>query len=113
MSTATAIPATTAPTADPKLRIWPAVVIVILQWLVIGAPGKLFPDNPMLKFMGMMWGVAGALLLIIWWLLFSRAWAIDRWLILAACIAIGGASYAVYDKSLGVFGLVMSACPWW
>jgi outer membrane protein assembly factor BamB len=58
--------------SSPKpLRLWPAVVIAIVQLLVmIGAP-LLAPDGGAL--IGMLGGVVGALVIAVWWLLFSRA----------------------------------------
>ena len=47
-------------------------------------------------------------LFLIWWVLFSRVWHIDRWLLLAVCIAIGVAAYFVYDKSM-IMGVVFSS----
>ncbi len=60
-------------TTQKPLRLWPGVVIAIVQLLVmIGAP-LLAPDDGAL--IGMLGGVVGALLIAMWWLLFSRA----RW----------------------------------
>ena len=58
--------------SSPKpLRLWPAVVIAIVQLLVmIGAP-LLAPDGGAL--IGMFGGIVGALVIAVWWLLFSRA----------------------------------------
>ncbi len=57
----------------PPLRLWPAVVIVVAQWLVrYGAP-LISPDAGMVAMLG---GLAGGLALLVWWLAFSRA----RWL---------------------------------
>ncbi len=59
--------------SSPKpLRLWPAVAIAIVQLIVmIGAPLG-FDDGAVI---GMLGGVAGALLVALWWLFFSRA----RW----------------------------------
>ena len=58
-------------TTQKPLRLWPAVIIAIVQVLVmVGAP-LLAPDNGPL--IGMLGGVAGALVIAVWWLLFSRA----------------------------------------
>ena len=58
-------------TTQKPLRLWPGVVIAIVQLLVmIGAP-LLAPDDGAL--IGMLGGVVGALLIALWWLLFSRA----------------------------------------
>src|SRR5262245_46292143 len=60
--------------SSPKpLRLWPAVAIALVQLLVmVGAP-LIAPDGGPL--IGMLGGVVGALLIAVWWLLFSRA----RW----------------------------------
>ena len=62
---------------SPKpLRLWPAVAIAIVQLLVmVGAP-LLAPDGGPL--IGMLGGVVGALLIAVWWLLFSRAPWLER-----------------------------------
>src|SRR5438876_14554 len=101
------------PAVEPKLRWWPALVVLIVEWLIIKVPGWIPSEDPMLKFKGMMFGpMIGAALLLIWWLFFSRVWVADRWLILAACLAIGGAAFSLYDKSLGFFGgVLLSALP--
>jgi outer membrane protein assembly factor BamB len=57
--------------SQKPLRLWPAVAIAIVQLLVmVGAP-LLAPDGGAL--IGMLGGVVGALLIAVWWLLFSRA----------------------------------------
>jgi outer membrane protein assembly factor BamB len=62
-------------TAPQKpLRLWPAIVIVILQWLIrFGLPGVIPSD--MATQVGIFGGVIGGFVLIIWWAFFSRA----RW----------------------------------
>jgi hypothetical protein len=98
--------------ANPRLRIWPAIIIVALMWAVMKVPPYLVPDDPMMKFMGMMWGpIIGAGLFLIWWLLLSRTAMLDRWLILGTCLAIGGAAYALYHDTVGLFGLFLFALP--
>ncbi len=70
---ATAI--TTAPPAAPPvrkpLRIWPGVLAVTLQWLTVFVLPVVVPDA---KLPGMLGGFAGGgLLVVLWWLFFSRA----------------------------------------
>ncbi len=55
------------------LRLWPGVVIAIIQLLVMFGGPRVAPDAGLP--VGMLGGVAGALLILVWWLLFSRA----RW----------------------------------
>ena len=63
-------------TPAPKpLRLWPALVIAGLQIAGIALAPVLFED-PMLAGIGAV--VGGALLIVLWWLLFSRASWIDR-----------------------------------
>jgi outer membrane protein assembly factor BamB len=53
------------------LRLWPAVIIATLQLLVMFLGPVVAPDAPLP--VGMLGGIAGALAILIWWLLFSRA----------------------------------------
>ena len=57
------------------LRLWPAVVAVVLQWLLWFVIPFLFPAT-------MMWGMMGALVcalaILLWWLFFSRAPWVER-----------------------------------
>src|SRR5262245_6732440 len=58
------------------LRLWPAMAIAIVQVLVmVGAP-LLAPDGgPLIAMLG---GIVGALAILVWWLLFSRAPWLER-----------------------------------
>ena len=98
------------PTRRP-LRLWPAVVIVLLMWAVIKLPGQ-FSEDAMIKFNGMFFGAAGGTVLFLaWWLFFSRAQWRDRFLLLALCAVMGVAAYYTYHKWIGFFGLVLFALP--
>ncbi len=59
------------------LRLWPGVVIVLFQLLARYVLPKLFPEATLfgmpLLFLGIMAGVACGILLVVWWLFFSRA----------------------------------------
>ena len=57
-------------TPPRPLRLWPGVVAVALQWLVFLVVPMVVPDAGGTAILG---GVAGGLLVIVWWLLFSRA----------------------------------------
>jgi hypothetical protein len=60
---------TDASTPRQPLRLWPGVVLVILQWLVkLGAP-IVAPDAGGNAFLA---GLALAALVLVWWLFFSR-----------------------------------------
>ncbi len=59
------------------LRLWPGVVIVLIQLLMYYALPKLFPEATLfgmpLKFLGVLAGLACGILFVLWWLFFSRA----------------------------------------
>lgn len=54
-----------------SLRLWPAIAIVALFVLTVTVGKALWPGEPL----GMLGGVVSALLLLLWWVFFSRA----RW----------------------------------
>src|SRR5262245_34126892 len=68
--------AQTDSTLRKPLRLWPAVVIAVVQSLVMFGSPLVSPDAGVL--IGMLGGVAGGLLIAVWWLLFSRARWVER-----------------------------------
>src|SRR4029453_11336719 len=63
-------------TRGTSLRLWPGVVIVLLQWLArFGLPLV----NPGFTMYAVMAGLIGWLALMVWWLFFSRAEGIERY----------------------------------
>src|SRR2546426_9372612 len=53
------------------LRLWPGVVIVILQWLLRFVVPVVVPDA---LFYGLIGGIFGGVLaIVLWWVFFSRA----------------------------------------
>ncbi len=62
-------------TPQKPLRLWPGVVAVTLQLLLRFAVPLIWPDALVISVFG---GVAGAFLVFLWWLFFSRAPWIDR-----------------------------------
>lgn len=99
------------PSAQPWLRLWPGVVILVLQWLIILVPAWIAPVT-MAHFMGWMLGsIVGAIALLIWWLFASRL----RWADRVICVLVFGVAAAAMllfcHPSLGVFGLILHALP--
>ena len=67
---------TDEPIAQQPLRLWPGVVIVVLQWLGrFGAP-LVFPEA---MAFGVIGGLVGGLAIVVWWVFFSRAPRAERW----------------------------------
>ncbi|MGH9908784.1 MAG: PQQ-binding-like beta-propeller repeat protein [Pyrinomonadaceae bacterium] len=111
---------TDRPTPRKSLRLWPGVVIVILQWLawfvvpLFGTQGLGY---------GMLGGALFALALIVWWLFFSRAPWVERvgFLVLTVValiatkrvvhesIAGGGMGYLLYVLSIPIMSLALVA----
>jgi outer membrane protein assembly factor BamB len=75
-------------TAQKPVRVWPGVVIVGLQWLVMFALPVVVPE---VSSVGMIGGVVGGLAVAVWWMFFSRVPRFERWgaivLIIVALLA--------------------------
>ena len=85
--------------SSPKpLRLWPAVVIAIIQVLVMFGAPVVAPDSGML--IGMLGGVVGALAILVWWLLFSRARWFERVGAIVLMVAAVFATRAVAHASM-------------
>jgi len=61
---------TDEPTRQKPLRLWPGVVIVILQWLARFVVPIVAPDA---MTFAMLSGLVGGLAIVVWWAFFSRA----------------------------------------
>jgi outer membrane protein assembly factor BamB len=94
------------------LRLWPGVVIVLVQWVAWFGAAILSPD---FTAYGVLAGVAGGLLLIVWWLFFSRAAWYERLGVPALMIAAMAATWPFLDVSIatGAMGFLfpMLAIP--
>lgn len=87
----------TEPTQQKTLRLWPGVVIVILQWFARFGIPALFPDDIEI---GMFGGLLGGLAIIVWWAFFSRAPRFERWAAFVLMIIALVATSQIIDKSI-------------
>jgi outer membrane protein assembly factor BamB len=99
--------------APPKaLRLWPGVVIVLLQWVVRFVIPIFVPD---FTAYGVLAGVGGGLVLVVWWLFFSRAPWSERLSALALMVVAMAATWPFLDVSIstGAMGFLfpMLAIP--
>lgn len=97
------------PSQPRQLRLWPGVVILVLQWAISQAPNWLAPGTFM-QFMGLFWGpILGALGLFIWWMFFSRIRWFDRILGLLAIAVTGAITLFLSDPTMRPMPMPM---PW-
>jgi outer membrane protein assembly factor BamB len=102
-------------TRSYRLRLWPAVVLVAVLWLLVNLPKMVELEvsfQIMALFMGPM--VIGGLL-VLWWLFASRiAWS-DRLLGLAYLVGVGAGAFFLFHPSLAalqIMALTIYALPW-
>ncbi|MBM3738539.1 MAG: alcohol dehydrogenase [Acidobacteria bacterium] len=60
----------------PSLRLWPGVAALTAQWLLRFVVPAILPEA---TYVGVMGGVALGLVVLVWWLFFSRASRLERW----------------------------------
>src|SRR5882757_1580467 len=100
------IPHTNESTSRKSLRLWPGVLIVVLQWVArFGVP--IFV--PEAAGFGVLAGVFGGLAIVIWWVFFSRARGSER---LGAIALMAAALYATsrvvhVSIATGMMGLML------
>jgi outer membrane protein assembly factor BamB len=99
------------PSVERRLRIWPAVVILALEWVLITVPGWLAPAT-YTQFLFMFYAPVLAFLgLVIWWLFASRLRWRDRLLGLGVFLATAAAVYPFWHPKLGIFAVLIYALP--
>jgi outer membrane protein assembly factor BamB len=81
------------------LRLWPAVAIAIVQLLVMFGAPVVAPDAGPI---GMLGGVVGALAILVWWILFSRAPWVERvGATVLMIVAVWAASTVAHESIVG------------
>jgi len=81
-----------------SLRLWPGVMIVILQWLLWFIVPKIIADE-MATLIGVFGGMLGWLAIIVWWLFFSRASKSERWIaVILMPVALVGTFYIIHES---------------
>jgi len=87
------------------LRLWPGVLIVVLQWLVRFVVPAVFPEA---LIFGVMGGLVGGLGVAVWWVFFSRARWSERLGAIAVMIGAMVATSRVIHLSIatGMMGMM-------
>ncbi len=84
----------TDPTSERQpLRLWPGIAAAALQWLILFALPVVAPDAKMVAFLA---PVFAGLLVVVWWVFFSRA----RWFERAGAIVLMIAAVAATSRLL-------------
>jgi outer membrane protein assembly factor BamB len=100
-------PAVQRPTVRKRIRLWPGVVIVLLQWFGFLILPKLVPEA---AFYGIIGGVfGGGLAVVLWWLFFSRAPWLERVGAIALMPVALFATRWIVDESIagGAMGMLL------
>jgi outer membrane protein assembly factor BamB len=98
-------------TGRKPLRLWPAVIIAIVQLLVMFVGPIVAPDAGLP--VGMLGGVVGALAIVIWWVLFSRApWSERVGAIILMIVGVLATKTVVHESIAGAgMGKLMYILP--
>ena len=89
-----------------SLRLWPAVITVAAQWFLWVVVPRLFADGAIIGLMG---GLACGLLVLLWWLFFSRAPWIERLTVTLLMVVAVVVTKRLVDRSIenGMMGLML------
>jgi len=87
------------------LRLWPGVVIVVLQWLARFGVPIVVPE--FMQF-GVMGGLLGGLAIVVWWAFFSRAPRFERWVaVILMVVALVATSRIIHESiATGMMGMM-------
>ena len=102
------------PSSPRPIRLWPGVLIVVLQWLLWIVVPLVNPDYAVIAILG---GVAGGAAVLGWWLFFSRAPWIDRLgaivvIAVAVLLAQQIAHESVFKGFMGRMPFILSPPLW-
>lgn len=97
--------------AEPRLRLWPGVLFVAIQWACIKIPPLVIPGEIMQFWFVFLGPLVTTVLFLGWWLFFSRAPWSERFFDLAVAIILGTGAWFLFHPSFGFMGLTMFAIP--
>ncbi len=92
------------PIFSKPLRVWPGVAAVSLQWLLKFGVPVVFPESGMAGFLG---PIALSLVVVLWWLFFSRAAWVERLGALVLAVAAVAVTPQILHKSVAGAGMGM------
>lgn len=89
------------PTSKKRLRLWPGVVAVLVQWLVWFVIPIVVPNAIIVGVFG---GLLGGLAILAWWAFFSRAPRYERWSAIILMIVALVATSRIIHESIATAG---------
>jgi len=94
-------------TQQKPLRLWPGVLIVVIQWLARFVVPIFVPKA---LIYGVLGGVVGGLAIVVWWAFFSRAPRMERWgAILVMIVAVVATPLVLHESvANGMMGLMFA-----
>jgi len=99
-------------TSEHPLRVWPGVLIVVLQWLLRFVVPRFVPAAALV---GVLAGPAGLAAIVVWWMFFSRAPWSERWgalvLMIVAPVAIRSLTHESIQNGMMGMMFVLYAIP--
>ncbi len=84
---------------EKQIRLWPGIVIVLLQWLIRFGIPVVVPGDTATQ-LGVFGGLFGGLAIVIWWIFFSRSPRIERWGALTTAIFALVVTSQIIHKSI-------------
>ena len=95
------------PAHRKPIRLWPGVVAVVLQWVLMFGVPKVAPDALLYCLFA---GLAAGVVVLVWWVFFSRAPWLDRLGVIVLMIVAWFATSRVLDKSIagGMMGMMFA-----
>ena len=94
-----------------RLRLWPGVTLLAIQWLIVLVIGAFFPPGRAQFFSKFLTPIGGAVLLCLWWLFASRLRWTDRLLVLGVFLGVGGLTLLVGGAGFPMMAVLMYALP--
>ena len=100
---------TVEPTSRKPLRLWPGVALTLLGWVVMFALPVVAPQYGGFAILG---GAVGGLLVLVWWLFFSRApWSERLGALVLMVAAVFATKYSVHESVAGAgMGMLLYIC---
>ena len=96
---------TEEPTRQKSLRLWPGVVIVVVQWLSRFVVPIVVPEAVAFGVIG---GLLGGLAIVVWWAFFSRAPRSERWGAVVLMIVALAATPHILHQSMATGAMGMA-----